>query len=36
MLESEQSILLLAIYSKSDQEDIKIEKINSILEDFYG
>ncbi len=35
LLESETSILLLTIYSKSEQEDITKEQIQSILDDFY-
>lgn len=35
-LESETSILLLAIYSKSEQADITVDEIQSILEEFYG
>jgi len=36
LLESETSILLLTIYSKSEQEDISDYEINSILDEFYG
>jgi mRNA-degrading endonuclease RelE of RelBE toxin-antitoxin system len=35
LLESETSILLLTIYSKSEQEDITDYEIDSILEEFY-
>jgi mRNA-degrading endonuclease RelE of RelBE toxin-antitoxin system len=35
LLESERSILLLTIYSKSEQEDITVNQIQSILDDFY-
>jgi mRNA-degrading endonuclease RelE of RelBE toxin-antitoxin system len=35
LLESETSILLLTIHSKSEQEDITDYEINSILEEFY-
>ncbi|AFZ59195.1 type II toxin-antitoxin system RelE/ParE family toxin [Anabaena cylindrica FACHB-243] len=35
LLESETSILLLTIYSKSEQEDITDHDINSILDEFY-
>lgn len=34
LLESETSILLLTIYSKSEQEDITINQINAILDEF--
>ncbi len=34
LLESETSILLLTIYSKSEQEDITTEQIKSILDNF--
>ena len=34
LLESETSILLLTIYSKSEQEDISVQAINSILDEF--
>jgi len=36
LLESESSILLLTIYSKSEQEDITVAQIQSILDYFYG
>ncbi|MGB3190202.1 MAG: type II toxin-antitoxin system RelE/ParE family toxin [Limnoraphis sp.] len=36
LLESETSILLLTIYSKSDQADIAVDEIQVILNDFYG
>ncbi|MDZ7958612.1 MAG: type II toxin-antitoxin system RelE/ParE family toxin [Aulosira sp. DedQUE10] len=35
-LESPTSILLLTIYSKSDQEDIGANEIRAIVADFYG
>ncbi|CDM98179.1 conserved hypothetical protein [Limnospira indica PCC 8005] len=35
LLESETSILLLTIYSKSEQEDITKEQIKSILDNFH-
>ncbi|MCT7991584.1 type II toxin-antitoxin system RelE family toxin [Laspinema olomoucense] len=35
LLESETSILLLTIYSKSEQEDMTTEQIQTILEDLY-
>ncbi|BAZ84736.1 hypothetical protein NIES806_09280 [Dolichospermum compactum NIES-806] len=35
LLESETSILLLTIYSKSEQENISDYEINSILDEFY-
>jgi mRNA-degrading endonuclease RelE of RelBE toxin-antitoxin system len=35
LLESEISILLLTIYSKSEQEDITDYEIDSILDEFY-
>ncbi len=35
LLESETSILLLTIYSKSEQEDITANEIKSIVNDFY-
>lgn len=35
LLESETSILLLTIYSKSEQEDITTEQIQTILEELY-
>ncbi|NCO74202.1 MAG: type II toxin-antitoxin system RelE/ParE family toxin [Cyanobacteria bacterium] len=34
LMESETSILLLTIYSKSQQEDITINQINAILDEF--
>lgn len=36
LLELENSILLLTIYSKSEQEDITEAQIQSILENFYA
>lgn len=36
LLESETSILLLTIYSKSEQEDITVNEIQSIVNEFYG
>jgi len=36
LVESQASILLLTIYSKSEQVDIEVEEIQAILEDFYG
>lgn len=36
LLESESSILLLTIYSKSELEDISADRIQSILDNFYG
>jgi mRNA-degrading endonuclease RelE of RelBE toxin-antitoxin system len=35
LLESETSILLLTIYSKSEQEDITVNEINSILNECF-
>ncbi|AFY83155.1 type II toxin-antitoxin system RelE/ParE family toxin [Oscillatoria acuminata] len=35
LLESETSILLLTIYSKSEQEDMTTEQIQTILEELY-
>lgn len=35
-VESPTSVLLLTIYSKSEQEDISVNEINSILDEFYG
>ena len=35
LLESKTSILLLTIYSKSEQEDITINEINSILNECF-
>lgn len=35
-VESPTSILLLTIYSKSDQEDISANEIRAIVADFYG
>ncbi|MDJ1170171.1 type II toxin-antitoxin system RelE/ParE family toxin [Roseofilum sp. BLCC_M154] len=35
LLESERSILLLTIYSKSEQQDIAVDQIQFILDDFY-
>lgn len=35
LVESETSILLLTIYSKSEQEDLKNNQIKSIVEEFY-
>lgn len=35
-VESPTSILLLTIYSKSDQEDIGANEIRAIVADFYG
>ena len=35
LLESEKSILLLTIYSKSKQEDITVNEINSILNECF-
>lgn len=35
-VESSTSVLLLTIYSKSDQEDIAAEEIRQILAEFYG
>lgn len=35
LLESEISILLLTIYSKSEQEDISINEVKSIMSEFY-
>ncbi len=35
-VESPTSVLLLTIYSKSEQEDITVNQINSILDEFYG
>jgi len=36
LVESETSILLLIIYNKSEQADIEVDEIQSILDDFYG
>ena len=36
LLESETSILLLTIYSKSEQEDITVDQIKAILDDYSG
>ena len=36
LLESETSILLLTIYSKSEREDITVDEIETILDSFYG
>ncbi|WP_017305860.1 type II toxin-antitoxin system RelE family toxin [Spirulina subsalsa] len=36
LLESETSILLLTIYTKSEQDDITVEQIQDILADFSG
>lgn len=35
-VESPTSILLLAIYSKSDREDIGLNELREIIADFYG
>lgn len=35
-VESETNVVLLMIYSKSEQEDITTNEINSILAEFYG
>jgi mRNA-degrading endonuclease RelE of RelBE toxin-antitoxin system len=35
-VESSTSILLLAIYSKSDREDIGLNELREIMTDFYG
>jgi mRNA-degrading endonuclease RelE of RelBE toxin-antitoxin system len=35
LVESETSILLLTIYSKSEQEDIRVNEIQSIVDEFY-
>lgn len=35
-VESPTSVLLLTIYSKSEEEDITVNQINSILDEFYG
>jgi mRNA-degrading endonuclease RelE of RelBE toxin-antitoxin system len=35
-VESPTSVLLLTIYSKSEQEDISVNEINLILDEFYG
>ncbi|MDJ0902743.1 MAG: type II toxin-antitoxin system mRNA interferase toxin, RelE/StbE family [Xenococcus sp. MO_188.B8] len=35
LLESETTILLLTIYSKSDQEDITVNEIQAIVDEFY-
>ena len=35
LLESETSVLLLTIYSKSEREDISINEIKEVLDDFY-
>ncbi len=34
-IESTTSVLLLAIYSKSDQQDMALSEISNILDDFY-
>jgi mRNA-degrading endonuclease RelE of RelBE toxin-antitoxin system len=36
LLESATSILLLTIYSKTEQEDITVNDINSILQEYFG
>ena len=36
LLESENSILLLTIYSKSEREDITVNEVKDILHSFYG
>ena len=36
LVESENSILLLTIYSKSEREDITVNEVQSILNIFYG
>ncbi len=36
LVESETSILLLTIYSKSEQTDIGVDEIQAIVDDFYG
>jgi mRNA-degrading endonuclease RelE of RelBE toxin-antitoxin system len=35
-VESQTSVLLLTVYSKSDHEDISIKEIGSILGEYYG
>ena len=35
LLESETTILLLTIYSKSDQEDITVNEVQAIVDEFY-
>ncbi len=35
-VESPESVMLLTIYSKSDREDISIQEIRDILNEFYG
>lgn len=35
LLESAASILLLTIYSKSEREDIQVDEIKSIVDEFY-
>lgn len=35
LLESSSSVLLLTIYSKLDQDDIRLDRIKEILDDFY-